>query len=309
MHSFPTKLLHVNEIANEQIKDLFSLTKQFKTNFEHNHSFGNSRKKEAVVALVFFEPSTRTRLSFEMAAHRTGIKVIGFGDLNSSSAVKGETLTDSVETVVAMKPDLLVLRHPAGELTRAYLSELPVSLISAGSGSESHPTQALLDLFTIMEERPQLETQRVLLVGDVMRGRVAQSLGALLPRFGIRMGICGPEGLIPQDSEWDHAEKFTDLNQALSWSTICVGLRVQEERLHVQAKVDLADYFDAYGITPSRLKSLSPEGLLMHPGPFVPYLDLDPAVLKDRRCRIRQQVTNGVYIRAALLQLMIRGEA
>jgi aspartate carbamoyltransferase catalytic subunit len=255
-------------------------------------------KSPQVVALVFFEPSTRTRLSFEIAAQRLGAKTVLFSADASTSTIKGEGYSESLETVLAMRPDAIVCRHSGQKELEIILQNSTVPVISAGGGQTEHPTQALLDAMTIIENRGQIEGEKILFVGDVAHSRVANSGLSLFTQLGAQVASCSPSEWAPKSESWSKTKNFTKISEAVSWATVCIGLRIQKERHQSQSNdLNLADY----RLDNKNLKNLDPKGLIMHPGPFVEGVDLAKEVLSDSRCMIREQVTNGVFIRMAVL--------
>ncbi|MGE3975654.1 MAG: aspartate carbamoyltransferase catalytic subunit [Bdellovibrionales bacterium] len=251
-----------------------------------------------VLGLLFFEPSTRTRASFEMAAFRLGVKPLFF-DPSQSSMVKGETIEDTALTLEALGASALVLRHssPGMSLKISQLIKIPV--INAGDGQRGHPTQALLDAYTIEQERGQLAGEKVLFVGDVKYSRVARSDIALFQKMGAEVAICAPSTL--RTSEHDELKSFKSVTEGLEWASVCVMLRMQIERQKGFEVPSLKEYSKRFSITPERLKNFRSDGILLHPGPFNREVELAVDVLKDPRTRILKQVENGVFMRGALL--------
>ncbi len=304
---FPLQsLLDTRTLSADAVHSLFDLADKFRASSEVRGSF---RALEAgppdgskVVALLFFEASTRTRLSFQQAAYRLGLPVLTM-EASSSSVSKGETLTDTVLNVLAMKPDCLVLRYGNSLELDALIPTVPVPVINAGNGTMAHPTQGLLDAYTILKERGRIEGERVLIVGDIIHSRVARSNFDILSRLGAEIGVCGPGELLPSAEELPSGSRiFHDLNEGLAWATVCMGLRIQFERHgNDDIREKVAAYHRSYGITRSRLQHLRPEGILMHPGPINHGVEFSCDVLQDPRCRVLAQVTNGVLIRAAVL--------
>lgn len=254
-----------------------------------------------VAALLFFEPSTRTRFSFEMAAKRLGVSILTLDSAAGTSLSKGETLLDTIENIAAMKPDVLVVRHSGSQEVNEYLRESKIPVINAGDGTDEHPTQALLDAFTVQRRRGKVAGEKVLFVGDIKHSRVAQSDFKLFTRLGMQIGYCGPAELLPDRTQWAKAQRFEDLSSGLEWCDTVMGLRLQQERHTGQDYLDLNDYIQKYRLDLNTLQSLKSDGLIMHPGPYVPEVDLSTDVLKDPRCVIHEQVENGVYVRMVLL--------
>lgn len=268
-----------------------------------------------VVFLLFLEPSTRTRLSFEMAALRLGHRVTVMDAGSGSSRVKGESDVDTVLNILAMGPDALVIRYNRSPELDELLPRLPIPVISGGNASAAHPTQALLDAYTIYRERGAkkaddggvLKGERVLIVGDILHSRVARSNFDVLTKLGAEIAVCGPPKLLPQvgqeTQEIPNVRIFHDLDEAMTWPTVYMGLRVQLER-HEPGETgsgSLEAFPERFGLNHARLKKLSPEALILHPGPINHGVEFAPGVTDDPRSRVLVQVSNGVLVRAALL--------
>ena len=301
MHRLSRNFISINDLDKTQIQFLFDKTKEFKSATHQRTSLEQiidfQKAKEKVVHLVFLEASTRTRLSFATAASRLGLKYCEFiGDANSSIA-KGESFADTVETVCAMDPDLVVLRFSGKENLWPIITNKNIPAVNAGDGISAHPTQALLDAFTIQEKLKKIDGLRILYVGDVKHSRVAQSGCELFTLLGAEVASCGPEAFRPQSKDWFNKKHFSELKDGLAWCDVVIGLRIQSERHENRNSMDYSNFM----LTPQLLKSLKSDAILMHPGPFVPNKDLDPEVLNDSRCLIREQVRNGVYIRMSIL--------
>lgn len=307
-----TSFLTLTEISKTDLEGIFLLTRQFKDQFFKSGRLGVKPSQEPkVMAEVFFEHSTRTRLSFQMAALRLGLKVQGMDLLTGSSLNKGESPVETIETIAAMKPDLLVVRSGGGEEIDRCLRRQPIPVINAGTGTSGHPTQALLDHFTMQEaaEKHGWSQWRVLFVGDLLHSRVANSNLQLLTQYGAEVAYCSPESLRPKDSEWSDVRYFSNLEEGLKWCNICMGLRLQTERHGMRlSDHQLASYVSAFRLDAKSLRHLSEEAIIMHPGPFVDGVDFHSEVLADKRCMVRSQVTNGVFVRAALMARLLNLE-
>lgn len=302
--------LSVESLNQDQVNLLFSRAKTFKEEFAKKRGFGHlihhRPENPGLIAMVFLEPSTRTRLSFQTAAFRLGLQSFVFDSATTSSMQKGETQTDTLRNIAAMQPDLMVLRYGASMAVDETLSELPCPVINAGSGTTEHPTQALLDAFTIQESLGAIKGKKVLIVGDVAHSRVANSNLRLLTSLGAEVAVCGPKSMLPDQKVWEKVQKFTDLKKAASWCQVLMGLRVQTERHGENSEAfALAEYRDNYQVTEEHLKILGPEGLLMHPGPVIHGVEFSPRVLQNPRCMVLNQVTNGVFVRAALFTMAL----
>lgn len=256
--------------------------------------------------MVFLEPSTRTRISFQTAAYRLGLDSFVFDSVSSSSLIKGESLPDTLKNIAAMLPDLMVLRYGNSPDVDATLPDLGCPIINAGSGTTEHPTQALLDAFTIQEALGELRGKKVLIVGDVVHSRVANSNLRLLTARGVEVAVCGPKSMLPQEEPWDGVRKFTNLKEAASWCDVLMGLRIQTERHGDKSEsFALAEYRDNFQVKQEHLKLMGPKGLLMHPGPVIHGVEFSPQVLQNPQCLVLTQVTNGMFVRAALMTLVM----
>lgn len=253
---------------------------------------------------AFFEPSTRTRMSFQMAGLQAGVQSINF-DASQSSLSKGETLTDTVLNLVAMKPDLFVIRYGDSSELDQLLPTLKLPVLSGGSGKSAHPTQALLDAFTVLKERGRLQGEKVFIVGDIQHSRVARSNYELLTRLGCEVGFCGPKAMLPPKEKFPKAIYFNSLKEGVSWATVLMGLRIQLERHASGEKISDKTYHSEFGINSEVLKGFANDGIIMHPGPINQGVEFAPEVLTDRRCRVLDQVTYGVAVRAALIKKVL----
>lgn len=252
---------------------------------------------------LFFEPSTRTRTSFELAARRLGADVINF-DIGFSSANKGEELYDTLHTLEAMHLDAIIVRHKASgtpdELVRHAMSG--VSVINAGDGNRAHPTQGLLDALTIRQHRPDFENLAVTICGDVKHSRVARSDVHALSALGVRdIRLCGPASLMPDAEEFAQCRFFEDFDQAIEDADAVIMLRLQKERMAQTELPDEAAYFRQYGLDSARLTRARKGCLVMHPGPINRGIEIASEVADGAQSRILEQVGNGVFVRMAVL--------
>ena len=255
------------------------------------------------VALAFFEPSTRTRISFATAASRLGADVMQL-QAESSSLKKGESLLDTVRTLDAMKPDCIVMRHASSGAPEFVAGRLEIPVINAGDGTHEHPTQGLLDALTIRDRLGRLDGWNVTIIGDILHSRVARSNIHLLSKFGCSFTLTGPamwmppelDTLVPRAS----IRRETNLEEALAGADIVIVLRVQQERLHEPA-LPLDEYILLYQLTTERLRRARPGALVLHPGPMIRGLEIDPAVADGPQSCVLDQVTNGLAVRMAIL--------
>lgn len=259
------------------------------------------------VALAFFEPSTRTRISFATAAARLGADTMQL-QAEVSSLKKGESLLDTVYTLEAMKPDCIVMRHSSSGAPQFVSQRVPVPVVNAGDGAHEHPTQALLDALTILDRRGRLDGWNVTILGDILHSRVARSNLHLLSKFGCRFRLCGPPQWIPRELEClvPGVERVPRIEQALDGADIVLVLRVQSERLH-EPPLPLDEYVLLYQLTPERLRRARPEAIVLHPGPMIRGLEIDPGVADGPQSCVREQVTNGLAVRMNLLFKLIIG--
>jgi aspartate carbamoyltransferase catalytic subunit len=260
------------------------------------------------VGIAFFEASTRTRISFTTAASRLGADAMQL-QAEASSLQKGESLLDTVRTLDAMKPDCIVMRHSSSGAADFVARHLEIPVLNAGDGTHEHPTQALLDALTIRDRLGHLDGWNVTIIGDILHSRVARSNIHLLSRFGCRITLCGPPMWVPQELEHlsacgEPVRRVTRVEEALDGADIVIVLRVQQERLH-EPKLPLDEYVMRYQLTPERLTLARPGALVLHPGPMIRGLEIDPAVADGPQSCVLEQVTNGLAVRMALLFLLI----
>lgn len=256
-------------------------------------------------ALLFFEPSTRTRMSFESACFRCGLGPLVFDGGPMTSLEKGETVEDSILNVVAMDPTVVVVRCGDSVPLDQIAKKIPMPLINAGWGKVGHPTQALLDVATLKRKWGQLSGKKLLIVGDIKHSRVAQSHFELLPLLGVKVGICGPEQFLQSHAG---VEVFRDLTAALKWADAVMALRVQLERHSDSHQLSPESYRGFYGLTAKSLQNLKREAWILHPGPVNHGVEIDTEIFQDPRSLIFEQVRSGVYVREAVIRMSLRGE-
>ena len=255
------------------------------------------------VVNLFFEPSTRTRTSFELAAKRLSADVINFSP-STSSMVKGETLVDTARNIEAMQADIIVLRHPSPGAAENLARSVRSSVINAGDGWHEHPTQALLDIFTINEKKGPVPGLVVVIVGDIAHSRVARSNILALTKLGAEVRVVAPPTMIPFGLEHFGVEVFYDLDEALIGTDVIIMLRLQRERLGRALLPSLREYAKLFCLTPERLKLAKPDAIVMHPGPLNRGVEISPSVADSHVAVILDQVTNGVSVRMALMYLL-----
>ena len=259
--------------------------------------------RDITVANLFFENSTRTKLSFELAEKRLSADVVNFSS-SSSSVSKGETLVDTVNNILAMKVDMVVMRHPfpgAGIFLSKHVNS---KIINAGDGAHEHPTQALLDNYSIREKLGEVAGKKVVIVGDVLHSRVALSNIFCLQKLGAQVKVCGPKTMIPKYIKSLGVEVELDLKKALEWCDVANMLRIQRERLEINYFPSTREYSMLYGLTKEMLDSLGKKIIVMHPGPVNRGVEITSEVADSEHSIILNQVENGVAIRMAVLYLL-----
>ena len=255
---------------------------------------------------LFYEPSTRTRTSFEIAGKRLSADVVNIST-SSSSVVKGETLKDTGKNLMAMRPDILVIRHSAVGAPKILADALPIPVINAGDGAHEHPTQGLLDLFSIREKKKTLKGLKAAIVGDIIHSRVARSNIHGMRKMGMEVRVAGPATLLPRHVERLGVEVYTDLDEAISGVDVIMMLRIQLERQGQGLFPSLREYSRLFGLNRARLEKAKKEVLIMHPGPMNRGVEISPEVADGPYSIILDQVTNGVAIRMAILFLLLGG--
>ncbi|KPJ49561.1 MAG: aspartate carbamoyltransferase [candidate division Zixibacteria bacterium DG_27] len=258
------------------------------------------------IANLFYEPSTRTRFSFELAEKRLSADTVSFST-NSSSVQKGETLKDTVQNIEAMKVDMVVIRHQAAGAPHFLARCCNTKVINAGDGAHEHPTQALLDLFTVWEKYKKIDGLRVVIVGDIKYSRVARSDIWGFKTMGAEVAICGPTTLLPYEVERMGVEVYTRLETALEGRDIVIVLRIQAERQQAGLLPTIREYVNRFCLTPRHLAALKENFTIMHPGPINRGVEISPEVADGPYSVILSQVTNGVAIRMAVLYLLSGG--
>ena len=257
-----------------------------------------------IFANVFYEPSTRTRCSFEVAAKRLGAEVINFVPENSS-VKKGETIYDTLKTLESLGVDGIVLRHADDNVFDSLHGRFDLPLLNAGAGKHEHPSQGLLDLLTLKQEFGQLEGLKVAVCGDIKHSRVAGSLMVAAEKFGMEISLCGPESLLPSNTQ--PFIKRANFDEILGEVDAVMMLRIQLER-HESLELDAPKYHQEFGLTPARVDRMKPQAIIMHPGPFNRGIEIADEVVEHPRSRIFKQMANGVFARMAILEWATNGE-
>jgi aspartate carbamoyltransferase catalytic subunit len=256
---------------------------------------------------LFFEASTRTRMSFELAEKRLSADTLGM-TTTGSSAAKGETLADTARTLEAMVPDMIVIRHSASGAPHQLARICRSSIINAGDGMHEHPTQALLDALTMLEHKKTLARLKVAIVGDLMHSRVLRSNVQLLTKMGAQVCACGPATLLPAGLDRLGVRVTTTVDEALDGADVAMVLRVQHERMRGLFLPSVREYFVQFGLTPARLERAAADCIVMHPGPMNRGVEIDSAVADGPWSVVLEQVANGVAVRMAVLYLLAGGE-
>ncbi|MBI3615698.1 MAG: aspartate carbamoyltransferase catalytic subunit [Candidatus Omnitrophica bacterium] len=295
-------LLGLEELSREELLLILDQAKAFQ-----QVSLRSIKKVPALrgktVALCFLEPSTRTRTSFELAAKRLSADILQIQP-SSSSLVKGETVLDTARAIEAMQVEIVVIRHSTSGVPAMVARAIRSSVINAGDGSHEHPTQGLVDLFTILEKKGRIEGLNVLIVGDILHSRVARSNLWGLTRLGAKVTVCGPPTLIPTGIESFGAKVSYRLEEPLGAADVLIALRLQMERQQEKYIPSSREYTRLYGIDREKLKGAKPDLILMHPGPVNRGVELSPEVADGPQSVILEQVTNGIAVRMAVLYLV-----
>ena len=296
-------LLCIKDLQLSDIELILSTAAQFKEVLQRPIKKVPSLRDTTIVNL-FYENSTRTRISFELAEKRLSADTLNFS-ASGSSVSKGETLLDTVNNILSMKVDMVVMRHSASGAPHFLAKHIPVAIVNAGDGINEHPTQALLDAFSIEEKLGKLEGKKIVLVGDIMHSRVALSNIYLLKKVGAEVMVAGPPTLIPKyiKEAFDIQVEY-NLEKALQWCDVANILRIQLERQNQVLFSSLREYNLAYGVNKKLLDSLNKEIVILHPGPINRGVEIDSDVADSKQSIILQQVENGVAVRMAVLYLL-----
>ena len=295
-------LLGIKDLNKKDIELIFETADTFKEVINRPIKKVPSLR-DITIANIFFENSTRTKLSFELAQKRLSADVVNFA-ASSSSVSKGETLIDTVNNILAMKVDMVVMRHPYAGASVFLSKYIKVPIINAGDGAHEHPTQALLDAFSIREKLGEVAGKKVVIVGDILHSRVALSNILCLQKLGAEVMVCGPTTLIPKFIGTLGVKVEHNLIKALNWCDVANMLRIQLERQDIKYFPSLREYGMMYGLNKKILDSLDKEILIMHPGPINRGVEITSDVADSKQSIILQQVENGVAIRMAVLYLL-----
>jgi len=301
-------LLGLEGVCREDIELIFATSRSFKDILDRPIKKVPPLRGQTVVNL-FYEPSTRTRISFELAEKRLSADIVNF-TASASSVQKGESLRDTVKNILAMKTDVIVIRHPCAGAPHFLTRATDAIILNAGDGSHEHPTQGLLDIYTMWERWGDVKGKRVLIVGDILHSRVARSNIWGLLTVGAQVAVCGPATLMPAFVHHIGVEVFTNLDKALAPGADAINcLRIQRERQSSDFLPSMREYSRLYGIDARRAASLRPGGLIMHPGPMNRGVEITSDVADGENSVILDQVTNGLAVRMAALYLLCGGQA
>jgi aspartate carbamoyltransferase catalytic subunit len=297
-------LLDIESLDRGEIEAILDRARFFQPHPQESYRRLESLRGKTIVNL-FFEASTRTRVSFEIAAKRLGADTLSIAAQGSSTS-KGESLVDTLNTLAAMRPNAIVMRHAASGAPRFLARQLQIPIVNAGDGTHEHPTQALLDARTILDRLPALEGLRVAIIGDIAHSRVARSNIHLLSKFGAEIVLCGPPSLLPRELEQLAlgVRLAYEMTAAIRGAGVIMMLRVQLERQH-EAPMAASEYFRFYGLRLEHLALAKPDVIVMHPGPINRGRELSSEVADSQRSVILNQVENGVAVRMAVLERIL----
>jgi aspartate carbamoyltransferase catalytic subunit len=301
-------LLDIESLDRTEIEAILDRAHFFQPAENESYRRLDALRGKTIVNL-FFEASTRTRVSFEIAAKRLGADIVTIA-AQGSSVSKGESLVDTLNTLVAMRPNAIVMRHAASGAPHFLARHLQIPIVNAGDGTHEHPTQALLDALTILDRRSTLEGLRVAIIGDIAHSRVARSNVHLLSKFGADIVLCGPPSLLPRELE-QLAPGVTlayEMTEAIRNADVIMMLRVQLERQH-EAPMSSGEYFRFYGLRLEHLELAKPNVIVMHPGPINRGRELSSEVADSQRSVILNQVGNGIAVRMAVLERILGGDS
>lgn len=297
-------LTSINDLSVEDVLDIFDLAREMKSMVESENKKTDRLKGKSIVNL-FYENSTRTRASFEMAGKYLGADVLNI-IAESSSVAKGESLIDTARTLDRMKPDIIVMRHPNSGAHELIKNKVNANLLNAGDGTHEHPTQALLDAFTISQYK-NFSNLKVLIVGDILHSRVARSNILLLNKLGAHVTISGPATLVPEGLENLGCSVNYDFDEAIKDADVIMMLRIQMERQKAGLFPSQEEYAKYYCLTEERILNAKLNAIILHPGPINRGLEIAPRVADSSRALIEEQVTNGLAIRMAILTILAEG--
>ena len=298
-------LISINQLTVEEVEEILALAREMREKVERREK--TEDLKDISVINLFYENSTRTRSSFELAAKYQGASVLNLS-ASSSSVAKGEGLKDTAQTLNAYHPDIIVMRHPNSGAHEILKQNVEASVLNAGDGMHEHPTQALLDLMTITDYKKELKGLKVVIVGDLSHSRVVRSNLLLLNKFGCDVTVCGPKTLVPGGIEKMGAKLVMDFDEAIKDADVVMMLRIQLERQKAGLFPSTEEYRHFYCLDKKRLAMAKPDCIVLHPGPINRGIEIDGDVADGPQSKILEQVTNGLCVRMALLKMMAEGE-
>lgn len=296
-------LLDLSDFTRKEIELVLETAKSFKEVSSRDIKKVPALRGKTVV-MLFFEPSTRTRISFELAAKRLSADTLNVA-VSSSSTTKGESILDTARNIEAMNVDLIIVRHKSSGAPKILADGLKASVVNAGDGCRAHPTQALLDMFTLQEKLGKIEGLNVAIVGDILHSRVARSNIQGLIKLGAKVTVCGPATLMPVGIERMGVDVSYDLKKVLNHSDAVIALRLQMERQKDHFLPSIREYARMFGVNASKLKNARPDIIVMHPGPTNRGVEVSAEVADGEKSVILDQVTNGVAVRMAVLYLLL----
>lgn len=300
-------LISIDDLSLNDIEKIFEVTDFFKEYFVRGKNKKCSLLKGTSIINFFFEESTRTRTSFELAGKHLGSDTINMSGKNTSMEKKGETLIDTAQTINALQADLIILRHGKAGTPKLIAGEIDAPVINAGDGWNEHPTQALIDAYTVKKEFGSLKGKNIVIVGDVLHSRVAGSLIRILKKTGANVTISGPKTMMPEKVEEVFDVKIEyDFDKAVENKDVLYSLRLQHERGAQGYFPSLREYAKRYVINEDRLNKAAKDAIVMHPGPVNREIDIRTEVLEGDRSRVFEMVENGLHLRLALLSLLVR---
>lgn len=299
-------LIGIRELSRQDIEEILNTAKAFKEVLHRDIKKVPTLRGKTAINL-FFEPSTRTRTSFELAEKRLSLDVLNFS-VSMSSVVKGETLYDTLKTIEAYNVDYIVIRHSSSGAAKFVAEHTPASVINAGDGTNEHPTQALLDAFSILEVKGRLDGLKIAIVGDVIHSRVARSNLYLLSKFDTEIVFVGPPTLLPLDSP-ENVKVYYDLKEGIKDADVVMLLRIQLERQKGAYIPSLKEYFHVWGLKKEAFTYMKEDAIVMHPGPMNRGVEISTEIADSSRSIISKQVTNGIATRMAVIYLLTPKEA
>lgn len=301
---FPKDLLGIKELDADQINEILKTAVIMKEIIEKNNKKTPHLQGKTVITL-FYENSTRTRLSFELASKYLSANAANVA-VASSSVAKGESLIDTARTVDMMGTDALVIRHQSAGAPHLVAANVNASVINAGDGMNEHPTQAILDAYTMIEKKGKIEGLKVAIVGDILHSRVARSNIYLLNKMGAEVVLCAPSTLMPAEIERLGVKAYTDVEKTIKDADVVMGLRMQLERQKKGLFPTIDEYSDLFGVNEERIKLAKKDAIILHPGPVNRGVEITSGIYGHERSFIDEQVKNGVAVRMAILYLLTR---